>query len=300
MNFKGNTLLAQALFEQIDAILPERITGKRVGDPSPLTEAECAQRLAHTDWTRYNNAYKILNFYLKKPPFTNQLYHKERISRMEGGLMRLQLKLTPQVHQQAAALYEQLLEKEPSDTWLRLRYAELLSVHLGDESSAAKQCRLTQELLPHSYRPHLLLAMSLERQGYRDEAIEHLLRVIQIKPTSANAYHRLARAYQAQTRMDQAIGCYSQAIRLQPDMGGAYRGLALLLSQQGKVDEAIALLHEGTRQVPDDAGMHVNRGFLLNQQKHREEAIKELRIALQIDPKSTEARRVLDSILKGR
>ena len=299
MNFKGNTLLAKALFEQIDGILPERIRRKRVDDGSLLTEAECALRLAYTDWTRYNNAYKILNFYIKKPPFTNQLYHEERVSRMERKLESIAVNLTPQAHQNAATLYEQLLEKEPSDIWLRWRYAELLSVHLKDESSAAKQVRLTQELLPNSYRPHLLLAMSLERQGYRDEAIEHLLKVIQIKPTSANAYHRLGMAYQAQARIDDAIRCYAKAIRLQPDNGGAYKGLAVLLSQQGKVDQAIGVLREGTLLIPDDAVMHVNLGLLLNRQKHRDEALKELRIALQIDPNSTETRRVLESILKS-
>ncbi|MCH8217591.1 MAG: hypothetical protein IH892_12580 [Planctomycetes bacterium] len=48
-----------------------------------------------------------------------------------------------------------------------------------------------------------------------------------------------------------------------------------------------------------DAVMHVNLGLLLNRQKHRDEALKELRIALQIDPNSTETRRVLESILKS-
>lgn len=299
MNFKGNTLLAKALFEQIDEILPERIRRERASDPSLLTEAECAQRLAYTDWTRHNNAYKILNFYIKKPPFTNQLYHEERVSQMERKLERLEVNLTPQAHKNAATLYEQLLEKEPSDIWFRWRYAELLSVHLRDESSAAKQVRLTQELLPNSYRPHLLLAMSLERQGHRNEAIEHLWRVIQIKPTSANAYHRLGMAYHAQARIDQAIRCYSKAIRLQPDNGGAYKGLAVLLSRQGKVDQAVDMLREGTLSIPDDALMHVNLGVLLNRQKQRDEAIKELRIALQIDPNSTETRRILESILKS-
>ena len=49
--------------------------------------------------------------------------------------------------------------------------------------------------------------------------------------------------------------------------------------------------------IPDDPVMHSNLGVLLSRQKRRDEAIKELRIALQLDPYSTEARSVLQSIL---
>jgi len=299
MNFKGNYLLAKAIFEQVADILPERIKRKSTGDRALLTEQECARRLAYTDWTHYNNAYKILNFYIKKPPFTNQLYHEDRVRRMEAKLRSLQLKLTPEAIENTATLYDQLLEEDPADVWLRWRYAELLSVHLKDEPSAAEQCRLSLQFMPCSYRPHLLLAMSLERQGRRDEAIEHLLEVIRIKPTSANAYQRLGRAYQMQARANQAMKCYRKAIRLQPDNGGAYKGLAALLVQQGKVDEAIEVLRGGSVVIRDDAGLHANIGVLLDRQKRRAEAVKELRTAMQLDPNSAEIRRLFESMSKG-
>ncbi|MHC4752460.1 MAG: tetratricopeptide repeat protein, partial [Planctomycetota bacterium] len=82
LNFKGNYLLARTVFEQVENSLPEQTKRLKVDNILPLTVVECAQALAYNDWARYNNAFKILNYYIKEPPFTNQLYHNERVSRL--------------------------------------------------------------------------------------------------------------------------------------------------------------------------------------------------------------------------
>ena len=138
MNFTGNYLLAKALYEQVHDVLPQGIKSQKADESPLLTEAQCAERLAYTDWAQYNNAYKILNFYVKEPPFTNQPYHEERVRQMETRLKALEANLTPQVLKDTADLYQQLLKKDPSDIWLRWRYAELLSVHLKDEPAATE------------------------------------------------------------------------------------------------------------------------------------------------------------------
>jgi len=300
LNFEGNYLLAGTVFEQAEDILPERVKRLKADNVSPLTAAECAESIGYNDWARYNNAFKILNYYIKEPPFTNQLYHSEQVSRLERELDALEAVLTPEILQNAAAQFRRLIETEPSDFWLRWRYAELLSVRLKDERAAAGQCRLTLKLLPHSYKPHLLLAMSLRRLNRLDEVIDHLLKVVRIKPTSANAYHNLGLAYQAQARIDEAIKYYSIVVRIQPNNTEAYKNLGELLSQRGEIGRAVEILRRGTLFMPDDLSMHHNLGVLLNMQGSKDEAIKEFQAALRIDPNSAPTRAVLDTLLKER
>ena len=195
-----------------------------------------------------------------------------------------------------AALFRELIEKTPSDIWLRWRYAELLSAYLKDEPTASEQCRAVQKILPCSYRSHLLLALSQERQNHWSEAITYLSKVLQIKPTSAEAYYHLGLAYQSLAQADKAIHCFSEMIRLQPNHREGYLKTAALLSQQGRIDAAIGILDRGSRSIPDDPVLHFNLGVLLDRRQRRNEAVQEFRTALRIDPNSVEIRRMLESV----
>lgn len=295
MTFKGNFLLARTLAKKIAQILPEGIS--RQGAERPwLSEAQCAQHLAYTNWARYNNLYKILNFYLRRPPFTNQLYQDERVSGVEAKLADLKAQLTPEALQANAAQFQQRLQEDPGDIWLRWRYAQLLSAHLQDERAATEQCRLALAHLPGSYRSHLLLALSLERQGRWPDAMKHFQRVIELKPNSAEAHFHLGLAHEAMSQMDGAIRHFSQAIRLQPNLREAYLESVVLLAGQDQLDPAIKLLRKATRALPDDPVMHFNLGILLQRHRRPREALQALRTAQRLDPNSPEIGKALESM----
>ncbi len=300
LNFKGNYILAKAIFDQMEKIFPQWVQDRKAPERSALSEAQCAECLAYNDWAEYNTVYKVVNYYIKKPPFTNQLYHDQKLQKLERELKTLQDRLTHEVLAGAADQYRQLIEKEPSDVWLRWRYAELLSVWLKNEAAAAHQCRLTLKILPHSYKPHLTLALSLLRLGHLNEAIDHLLKATQIKPTCADAYHCLGLTYQAQGQIDKAIRCYSAAVRHQPNNTEAYKNMAELLSKQGKVAKAIQTYRKGLSTLPHELDLHYNLAILLEKQGNKDEAIKELSTVLQIDPNHIEARNVMRAILTER
>lgn len=300
MSFRGNYVLARTLAEKVRDLLPSGIQRQRDDDHLFLSEAECARRLAYTDYARHNNAYKILNYYIKKPPFNNQLYHEERVREMEARLAMLQATLTSQALQDAVVLFETLLEDDPSDVWLRWRYAELLSVHVRDEAAAAEQCRMAARVLPCSYRSHLLLGLSFERLGRWGEAAEHLRKAVDLKPTSAEAHYQLAMAYQAQGRTDDSIACLSRVIALQPKDAKAYLNLAVVLSGRGETERAVKTLREGTRSIPHDPALHFNLAILLARGRHTNEAVEVLRTAQRLDPNSAEIRKALESIMSQR
>lgn len=300
LNFKGNYLLAKTIFKQVEEILPERIKNRRANKSPLLTEAECAERLAYNDWIRYNIAFSILTWYIKEPPFTNQLYHGEQVKQMEQKLKGLKVSLTPDALEKLAAVYRQAIENEPSDWWLHERYAVFLSEGLKDDLAAVEQYRLVSELLPHSYRPHLALATLLGRQGHFDEGIDHALKTLRIKPNCAYAYHYLGSVHQEQGQIDEAIKCYSTAVRLQPDYIEAYNNLGGMLAQQGNLDKAVETCRKGLLFAPNDLDLHYNLGFLLGKLGRTDEAIKELRASLQIDPNFIATRKLLEALAEKR
>jgi tetratricopeptide (TPR) repeat protein len=248
MTFHGDYLLAKSVCEKV-----ARMAGMAEGQPL-LDEAGAAQHLGYNSWAHYNTLFKVLNYYIRKPPFTGQLYHDEQVQRLEGEVKQAEAALTAGVRKQIAAQYRDLIQQSPSDIWLRLRFAEFASVFLKDEPTAVEQCQRVQELVPHSYKPHVVLALSLGGLQRFDEAIEHLNRAVRIKPTCAKGYHLLGLAYQAQGRVDEAMKCFARAFRLSPDDAEACKRMADILLSRGRLQEARDMQRKAELAASADAG----------------------------------------------
>jgi tetratricopeptide (TPR) repeat protein len=300
MNFSGNYLLARTILEKTEQMLPKWIMSRKAQQRSMLTEAQCAQRLVYNDWVRYNLASSVLNANLKQPPFTNQLYHDEQLKALEKDLTVLKSSLVKlQSLEAIAGQYHRAIGDQPSDWRLHWNYALLLSEDFKDNAAAAEQYRMVMKLLPHSYRPHLALAVELSSLNQLDEAKEQLMKALRIKPTSAIAYHYLGLIHQKQGRLDEATKCYWTAVRLQPNYVEAYNTLAGCLSEQGKVDQAIQVCRKALLFAPKDMDLRYNLALLLRRQGRADEAVRELRAALQVDPNSAKCRKMLDALQGG-
>jgi tetratricopeptide (TPR) repeat protein len=298
LNFHGNYLLAKEVFEQVEKILPERLTHKKAGHPF-LTEMECARDLACTDWDRYKIMNEVVNGFLKKPPFTNQLYHDKHIRQMEQNLTELKASLTPEALKEVAAQYRWAIEHNSIDWMLLERYGMLLIEDLEDPRSALEQYRLVTKFLPHSYLGYYNMGTALFKLGDFEGTIIQYNRAIRIKPTDGYTHYLLASAYQKIDKIDRAIEHYSEAIHWRPDLVQAYNNLAEIWMCRQEVDKAIRVCRRGLRFSPDSAILHCNLGVLLNKQNHRDEAIKEIRKASEIDPNSARIKKILEAVLRG-
>ena len=247
MTLHGDYLLAKGVCERVTHILATP------SDRPLLEEAAGAQYLGYNAWAHYNTLFKVLNYYIRKPPFTGQLYHDEQVQRLEGEVKQAEAALTAGARKQIAAQYTDLIEHAPSDLWLRWRFAEFASVFLKDEQTAVEQCRRVQELVPHSYKPHVVLALSLGGLQRFDEVIEHLNRAVRIKPTCAKGYHLLGLAYQTRGRIDEAMKCFAKAVRLSPDDGEACKRMSDILLSRGRVQEARAMQRKAALAESADA-----------------------------------------------
>ncbi|MBN2593421.1 MAG: tetratricopeptide repeat protein, partial [Sedimentisphaerales bacterium] len=194
MNFKGNYLLAGAIFQQVEKILPERIKSYRADEHLFLTEAECAQDLAYTKWDQYNIAEKVLNDYIKQAPFTNQLYHNKRAKRMEQKIDAFKVAISPELVNEVEAEYRRAIELTPSDWWLHWKYGQFLE-DLGKDNAAAAQYRLVLDSMPHNYEAFAVLGLLCGKAGDLDSAISYNLESVRIYPTFPESHFNLGFAY---------------------------------------------------------------------------------------------------------
>lgn len=295
MNFKGNYLLAGAIFQQVEKILPERIKSHRADEHLFPNEAECAWDLAYTEWDQCNIAERVLNDYIKQAPFTNQLYHNQRVERMEQEIDALKATISPELVDEVQAGYRLAIEQTPSDWWLHWKYGQLLE-DLGKDNAAAGQYRLVLDSMPHHYEAYAVLGLLCGKAGDLDSAVSYNLESVRIYPTFPESHFNLGFAYHLKKIYDKAVKHYSIVVRLMPNRAEAHNNLGLVLFQWGKVDKAIKAYRDGLEFVPDNLDLHYNLGIVLHEQGRKDEALKELNAALEIDPNSAKVRKILSAI----
>ncbi len=293
LNFQGNYRLARAVLTQVEAALPERISKAPAADDEPLSESECAKRLAYTEVDRVRIADKILNDFLKRPPFNGRLYDQEQIERLERELATMKASVTAQTYQQAAEQNRHAVENDPDDWLLRWKYGQFLTEYARDYRGAAEQFRWVREHLPHSWLAHHSLATMMAALGSPDEAIELYERALRLQPTSGRTHYFLGEQWHNKGKLDKAREHYAQAMRWEPDCMPAYNNLAKIVAGEGKLDEATEICRRGLVFVPDSAVLHCSLGTLLARQGQRSEAVAEFETALRIDPNSAPARNSL-------
>jgi tetratricopeptide (TPR) repeat protein len=292
MNFTGNYLLADSVYEQVEKILPERIKRFRTDKRTLPTEAECAQYLAYNDWDRYDIADKVLNDFIKQPPFNNQLYQDQRVMQMEHNIKGLKVRLSPEKLNEIDSQYQWAIEQTPSDIWLRWKYALFLEF-CERYDDALRQYHLVLNDMPHHYESYAKIGFISGVMGDLDSAVSYSLKAVSIYPSFAEAYFNLGLAYQFKNQMEDAIEAYKKSIRFMPDQSQAYNNLGLVLYQLGRREESFQAYHEGLEIMPDNLNLHYNYGLLLKDYGRTDDAVKELQAALEIDPNSEKTQKAL-------
>jgi tetratricopeptide (TPR) repeat protein len=285
------------LFERIKTLLPDDMKRTDSSPISLLSVEACAEKLAYTDWDQYNIADEMLNAYIKKPPFSNQLYHAEQVSKLEQGLASLRTRLSVEVVQKSAARYEDALARSPQDWWLHWKYAFLLYQGLKKDRDALEHLRRVSELAPHSVRGYSGMAFVLHRLGDAEGAIDNCRKALAIDPTKAEVENILAAAYEMKGWPDQAEARYKKAIETQPHYVAPYTNLARLYAKSNRLQDAVDICRRGLKVIPDSVDLYVTLADTLNQMGRRDEAIAELKEAQRLDPQNASVNQKLDEIL---
>jgi tetratricopeptide (TPR) repeat protein len=295
LTFEGNYLVAKTVLDQVEPILGERLKGTRQGEAPTLER--CTRRLMYTDWSRHQSLDTIVNMFLAKPPFTNQLYHKEHVAVLQQQLKALKKQLSPDALRAIAEQYRTVIAEAPDDWRLHWDYGKLLAEDLEQYEAAAAEYRTVLNLLPHSYTGYNSLGSVLRAKGDLRGAEAEYEKVLRMKPTAGDAHYHLGWCLQKQGKEDVAASHYRKAIRFTPDCVPAYLGLGEMLFKRGELKEALEVCQAGVAVAPKHPLLHSNVGLLLIKLGQRQEGAREIRTALQLDPNSPQIRKVAETLL---
>jgi len=282
-NFAGNYRVARGLLDQVISLLPERLRSSAEVNRKVLTEQECAERLAFTDWDQRLVLERMFRR-VHEPPFTEQLDHEKLIERWSGLLADLERKTDPEGLAQAVGIYRSALDRRSDDWLLHHRLAFLLEA-AGNLSGAEREWKRVVEIIPGYADALFKLGDINARESKLAEAAEYYHQVLRLRPNSFEAMNGLGLVLMSQGKLKEAAGQFERAIQIEPTFAQAHVNWGLLLSGRGMIADAEAHFREALRCTPESAGAYINLGNLLAAQQKHSEAIEHYLRAIKLQPK---------------
>ena len=80
--------------------------------------------------------------------------------------------------------------------------------------------------------------------GRIDEAIQTIVRALDVSPDYVDAHNNLGNVYMEQRRLEDAETCYRRTVELAPGHLGAWNNLGTVLRALGRLDEAEAVFRK--------------------------------------------------------
>lgn len=136
-----------------------------------------------------------------------------------------------------------------------------------------------------------------DREGNRDDAIEHYLKAVKIAPAFYMAHNNLGSNYLSKSDFSAARNEFQQASQLNQSDGAAYFNLSNVCILTGELPQAQLYLDQGMQRQPDSALGHFLQGTLDIRLGKLPQAEGALHQAIQLDPMMAQARLQLVNLL---
>lgn len=295
MTFTGNLVVGRAVLEGIEKAFVGQLAAARVEDVQLSVEV-LKDRLAFTPIDEFISKEVMLEVYLKKPPFTNQLYHDQQTALSGEEVDKLRKSITKEVVDQAALTYRKAIESWRKDWWLRWKYAELLVERQKKINEAIKECREVLEIVPQYGKCHIQLAHLQVKTGNFSSARKHYLIALQLNENEIDAAYGLSILSEKEGRPAEALEWYRRTLSIDVRHRGAILNLGNVLSELGKNDEAIEVYLKGVELFENDVDLHYNLAILYYLTGAKSEAVRYMRKAQKLDPESAEIGRKLEAM----
>lgn len=198
---------------------------------------------------------------------------------------------------EATALLEDVARRDPAnaEAWHFLGVANAL---LGDTAEAESNFREALSRGSSSAHTPYNLANVLLDQGKVPEAIEQLLKTLEINPGFFDALTNLTLAYVKHHQFEMAVETGRRAVAAQPESFEAHTNLGLAYLKSRQPEEAAKCYLQAIRQRPNDAEAQVRYGTALSDMMRYTEAAACFSRALQLDSGSVSALfRTADNLL---
>jgi tetratricopeptide (TPR) repeat protein len=128
-------------------------------------------------------------------------------------------------------------------------------------------------------------------------AIVHLQKYVAARPDDAIGHALLGSAFQQTARFDDAASEFERSLAIEPDYPYAQVNLARIYVYQKKTDKALELFARGMARSKPDAPTFYMYAVALKDAGKLPEAESKVRRAIQLDPKYTDAHKLLAEVL---
>jgi tetratricopeptide (TPR) repeat protein len=241
LSFKGNYLLAQAIAGQVAKLLPSGVVRHAVA-PAWMPMAECARRLAWTDWSRYRAARSMM-LRVNQPPFDSKSDYAEQYARLRRRLELFLPATRPSGLRQAAGVCRQALALRPGD-WVLWRNLGELQAGIGDLAGAEQSYRHVAEELPYEGLAWLELGFVLVQESRPEQALAQFATGLRLKPDSVAMLNGAALAQGRLGSTSRALRACQRALELNPAAFDTRVNLGTLLQALGRKQAAAAQFRE--------------------------------------------------------
>jgi len=173
-------------------------------------------------------------------------------------------------------------------------HLQAAQVYEGQQNIPGAISHFEKALVKSPGDPKILVAFGrlFDRQNDLRRAEGLYQQALQTDPNHCAALNAIGICYAKQGNLEGAMFHLSRAAQLQPQNARYTNNLANVLADAGRFEEAYAQLVA----VHGEAGAHYNLGYLLFQQGKQDLARQELGLALQVNPRLTQARSLLQQL----
>lgn len=289
-NFHGNYLLAASMLPLLDSLMALPAAGA-----PPISEEACKKRLAFNPWEELVIDRAIYHRF-KKPPFSDQAKNHNRLALYKEKITLLST-FVADSGQSILASYQHAASIEPKRWRISNLFGRYLLLNNG-KAPAMEQAFLTVlAVMPHNQFVRYNLAIILERQGRREEAIGYYSEAIRIDPLFFESYVNLVDNLMAESRTNEAMKFCKKVLRINPGLASAQERYAQLLLMQRK-STAAALRYNKTIIAPDALAIIYNKmGLRLLNHGYKQDALEQFTCAVAVNPKLAEAQNNLGGVL---
>jgi tetratricopeptide (TPR) repeat protein len=185
--------------------------------------------------------------------------------------------------QQAAAIYQQIINSQPDHFDALTMYAMLMSQH-GHNEGALQLVDRALQVNPASAEAWLYRGNVLKSMRRFEEALANYDHAQVLKPDFAEAHFNQGVVLQELKRSEEALALFDRALKLKRNYAQAWNARGDALTRLSRHEEALASLDRALKYQPDFAESHYNRGTVLYALGHFDEALASWRRAQAIKP----------------
>jgi tetratricopeptide (TPR) repeat protein len=186
------------------------------------------------------------------------------------------------------SLWTDTVVKRPQNARAHSNLAAALLL-AGRIDDALQHALAAVRLRPGYPDAHTNAGGALVQLGRVDEALPHFEAALAKLPDSAAAHYNLANALLRAGRTDEALARFAAALRLNPNHAQAHNDLSVALLQLGRTAEAITHGNEAVRIAPRSADAHYNLGNALAAASRTAESFEQFTTAIRLKPDFSKA-----------